>query len=368
MVSTHGSGVEAAWDALREELTAGRDWTPDGSESSFFAAPIPDDYRTHRDIPANLSHFLDRGSAIALDAALQALAAAGLGAGAGDSRRFAVADGLAFRAPGQPTLFVPYGHVIGRALGVRGTVLTFGGAEASGMEAIVGAARLVARGEADVVIAGAAQSLQPAILTHLAEQRASASGAAKPFDESHAGFVPAEAAAYVVIESAEHARERGATVLATVAGAADLFDSAAEPLAMADAGEAGRAIQLVLGNAGFLQNQVDLVVSCADGRPAVDFADGFGILRTFGRHAYYADVTTVSAGLGHALAASGPLSVALALEALGRQQVFPIAGLERAETGLDLAYVREARDEHLDCVLVTSMGVGGSVAGVVLHR
>lgn len=305
---------------------------------------------------------------MALDAALQAIASAGLGAGAGDSRRFAVADGLAYRAPGQPTLFVPYGHVIARALGVRGPVLSFGGAEASGMAAIIGAVRLIARGEADVVFAGAAQSIQPAVLTHVAEQGAAAAAPARPFDQSHAGFVPAEAAAYLVIESEQHARGRGATLLATLAGAAELFDSAAEPLAMPDAGEAGRVIQLALGNAGFLQNQVDLVVSCADGRPAVDFADGFGILRTFGRHAYYADVTTVSASLGHAFAASGPLSVALALEAIQRQQVFPIAGLEVAEAGLDLAYVREARDEHLDCVLVTSMGVGGSVAGVVLHR
>lgn len=368
MVSTHGSGNGAAWDALRQGLTAGRDWTPDGSETSFFAAPIPEDYGTHPDIPANLSHFLDRGSAMALDAALQAIASAGLGAGAGDSRRFAVADGLAYRAPGQPTLFVPYGHAIARALGVRGPVLSFGGAEASGMEAIIGAIRLIARGEADIVIAGAAQALQPAILTHLAEQGASAMGPATPFDQRHAGLVPAEGAAYLVIESEQHARERGATPLATLAGAAELFDSATEPLAMPDAGEAGRAIQLVLGSAGFLQNQVDLVVSCADGRPGVDFADGFGILRTFGRHAYYADVTTVSASLGHALAASGPLSVALALEAIGRQQVFPIAGLETPETGLDLAYVRHSKDEHLDCVLVTSMGVGGTVGGVVLHH
>ncbi len=358
----------AAWDALRQGLAAGRDWIPDGSDTPFFAAPIPDDYRTHDGIPPNVSHFLDRGSAVALDAALQAIASAGLGAGAGDSRRFAVTDGLACRAPGQPTLFVPYGHVIARALGVRGPVLSFGGAEASGMVAIIGAVRLIARGEADVVIAGAAQSLQPAVLTHLLEQGASVSSPARPFDVSHAGLVPAEAAAYFVIESDAHARERGASPIARIAGAAELFDSAAEPLAMPDAGEAGRAIQLALGQAGFLQNQVDLVVSCADGRPSVDFADGYGILRTFGRHAYYADVTTVAASLGHALAASGPLSLALALEALRRQQVFPIAGLETAEPGLDLAYVRDARDEHLDCVLVTSMGIGGTVAGVLLRR
>jgi len=368
VVSTHGSGVGRAWDALRQAFPAGRDWTPPGVDTPFFAAPLPDDYQAHAGIPSNVSHFLDRGAAMALDAALQALASAGLGAGAGDARRFAVADGLGFRAPGQATLFVPYGHVIARALGVRGPVLSFGGAEASGMEAVIGAVRLVARGEADVVIAGAAQSLQAPVLTHLAEQGAMAGAAAMPFDQRHAGLVPAEGAAYFVIESEAHARGRGANPLATIAGTGDLFDSAAEPLAMADAGEAGRGIQITLSDAGFLQNQVDLVVSCADGRPAVDFVDGFGILRTFGRHVYYADVTTVAASLGHALAASGPLSLALAIEALNRQQVFPIAGLDVAEQGLELAYVREAREERLDCVLVTSMGLGGTVAGVLLQR
>jgi len=79
-------------------------------------------------------------------------------------------------------------------------------------------------------------------------------------------------------------------------------------------------------------------------------------------------VTTVAASVGHALAASGPLSLAMALEAIRRQQVFPIAGYDTGEQGLDLAYVRDAADQRLDCVLVTSMGAGGNVAAVLLHR
>ncbi|MCC6416995.1 MAG: hypothetical protein IT429_01965, partial [Gemmataceae bacterium] len=104
---------------------------------------------------------------MALDAALQALTMAGLGPGAGDARRFALCDGLPLRAPGQATVVVPYGHLVARALGVRGPVLALAGAEASGLLAVVAAARLIRDGAADVVLSGAAQPLQAALLNHL---------------------------------------------------------------------------------------------------------------------------------------------------------------------------------------------------------
>jgi 3-oxoacyl-[acyl-carrier-protein] synthase II len=313
-------------------------------------------------------HFLDRGALIALDAALQALDSAGLGAGASDARRFGVADGLAYRAPGQPTLFVPYGHLVGRTLGVRGPACMTGGADASGMAAIAAAVRMIARGDADMVVAGAAQALQEPLIEHLRAQGFAKRSAACPFDERHGGFVAAEGAAYVVVEAEEHATERGATVFARVAGVGETFDSAVEPLATSEAAEAGRVMQVALTDAGYIQNQVDLVVSCADGRETVDFAEGYGLKRTFGRHAYYAGVTSVAGALGNALAASGPLSLVCALEAMRRQQSFPIAGFATAEPDLELAYMKEARQEKLDCLLVTCLGLGGTNVDLVVTR
>ena len=341
---------------------------PDGSDTAFFAAPIPDTYHAHAEIPRNLAHFLDRGSLIAFDAALQAIAAAGIGAGAGDSRRFAVCDGLPYRAPGQPTLFVPYGHAVARGLGVRGPVVVVGGNEASGLTAIAAGVRLIASNQADLVVAGASQALQLPLLEHFRAQGFSGREAARPLDVNHAGCVPAEGAAYLVLEAAQHASERGAAVIASVAGIGETFDSTTEPLATSDGTEAGRAMQAALGDAGYLQNQVDLHISCADGRPALDYAEGFGAMRTFGRHAYYAGVTTPASALGSTFAASGPIAVALALESMQRQSVFPIAGFEAPEQGVDLAYVKEARPEKVDCVLVTSLGLGGVNVGMLLTR
>lgn len=358
-VSTSGAGVDAFWASLAAGSRAGASWSPDDAGPTFFAAAVGDEYRPNRNIPRNLVHFLDRGSLLALDAALQALDSAGLGAGAGDSRRFAVADGLPYRAPGQPAIFVPYGHLVARALGVRGPAISLAGAEASGALAVAAAARIIARGDADVVVAGAGQGLQRPLLEHLTSQGASGAPA-RPFDAGHAGFVPAEGSAYLVIESEQHAAERGATVMARIAGIGEVFDSAAEPLALSDATEVGRTMQAALGDAGYLQNQVDLFVAGADGRLAYDFADGYGALRTFGRHAYFAGVTTIAGSAGQALGASGPLSLVAALEALRRQEVFPIAGFETPENDLELAYVKDARAERIDCVMVSAMGVGGT--------
>jgi 3-oxoacyl-(acyl-carrier-protein) synthase len=360
--------MAVAWEALEAGHRPGRQWQPEGAEREFFAAPLPEEYRRNPGIPQNLSHFLDRGSLIALDAALRALESAGLGAGAGDARRFAVADGLALRAPGQPALFVPYGHLVGRVLGVRGPALECDGGDASGLAAIAAAARLIATNRADVVIAGAAQALQSPLLAFLDEQGFSSSAAARPFDADHAGMVPAEGAAYFVIEAEETALARGASAVARIAGMGEIFDPGAEPLTVSEAPEAGRTIQAALGDAGYLQNQVDLVVSCADGRPAVDLAEGDGLRRTFGRHAYYAAVTAPAGALGYTLAAGGPLALAAALEAIRHQRVPPIAGLEAPLKELELAYVRAPRDERVETVLVTSLGLGGANVAVLLQK
>lgn len=367
LVTAAGSGVEAAWVALAEGRSLARPWSPDGGPGACSAAPIPDDYRTHPQIPRNLSHFLDRGSAIAIDGALQALEMAGLGAGAGDSRRFGLCDGAAFRAPGQATLFVPYGHAVARVLGIRGPVEVCAGGELSGFAAIAGAARLIETGEADVVLAGAAQAIQAPLLEHLAGRNEAAASNARPFDAGHDGCVPAEAAAWLVLESEEHAKERGATVLGRLSGIAVAFDSTVEPLAYPLAPEVGRVQQLALTAAAAIQNQVDLLVSCADGREAIDFADGYGAMRTFGRHAFFAGVTAPAGALGFSFAASGPLNLALAVECLRRQATFPIAGLETPESGLELAYIRAARAEKLGGVMVTGIGAGGTMAAALLE-
>lgn len=367
-MTAHGSGVEPMWTALAEGRSPATDWSPDDGPETFRAGPIPDDYRPHPRIPRNLVHFLDRGSMVGLDAALQAVEAAGLTAGIADSRRFAVADGLAFRAPGQATLFVPYGQLVARTLGVRGAVVGLAGAEASGLAAVAEAAAIVARGEADVVVAGAAQALQAPVLAHLSQQGLVAGGDAHPLDAHPDGCVPAEGAAYVVVEAETHAREREATVHARIAAATRTFDPLAEPLEPSDPAEAGRAMQAVLGAAGYLQNQVDHVASCADGRANRDASDAVGLTRTFGRHVYYASVTAPAGALGQTLAASGPLALAYALEAMRRQQVAPAAGFREPPERSDLSVVREAREERLDCVLVTSLGLGGSNASVLLQR
>lgn len=367
VVTTAGSGADPAWSALEALAPAGRDFSPDDQPNTLHAAALPDDYRAHPGIPRNLVHFLDRGSAIALDAALRAVEDAAL-EGSVDSRRIAVVDGLAYRAPGQATLYVPYGQLIARATGARNAVLEVGGNEASGLAAVSVAATLVRDGVADIAIAGAAQALQRPIVEHLQQQGWLATGDAYPYDQRHLGMTPGEAAAYVVIEAESIATGRGAKPVAAISAAPLLFDGTAEPLMTSDATEAGHLIQEALTAAGYVQNQVDTVFSCADGRHTTDFSDGLGIMRTFGRHANFASVTAVAGALGSCLAASGPLSLAMAVEAIRRQRVPGIAAFQEGERDLELNYARECRDERIDCALVTSLGLGGTNAAVLLQR
>lgn len=293
---------------------------------------------------------------------------AGLGPGAGDARRFALCDGLPLRAPGQAAIVVPYGHVVARALGIRGPVVALAGAEASGLAAMAAAARLIREGTADVVLAGAAQALQAPLLDHLDALGMLAHGPARPFDERHAGFVPAEAAACLVLESADHARARQARPIATLVASIETFDPSVEPLALSDASEVGRGLQVALAAAGYLQGQVDLILSCADGRREGDAAQTAGIRRTFGRNAGDPALTTPAGALGFPLAAAGPLGAVIALECLRRQKVFPVAGFETPARDTELAYTRALTHERLDCVLVTAMGLGGTNGVLLLER
>lgn len=362
-----GSGLEPLWAALAEGRPAGRPWVPDDGGPERFAAPLPDEYRPHPDIPRSVRHALDRGSAMALDAALQAAAMAGLGPGSGDARRFALIDALPLRAPGQPAIYVPYGHTVARALGIRGPVESVAAGEAGSALAVARAARLVAEGVVDVAFAGGAQALQAQLLAHLAELGAS-DEPARPFDRRHRGFVPGEGAAFLVIEAAEHAAQRGVPAVAALTGACVTFDPGAEPLAFSEPAETGRAVQGALAAAGMLQGQVDLVVAGADGRIARDFTEGYAIRRVFGRHAHYATVTAPKGAIGNALAASAALAAVVALECIRRQAVPPIAGFEEPEPDLELSYARAVRPERTEAVVVTAFALGGTNAALIVER
>jgi len=348
------------WSGLAAGKPAGESWSPDDADPSFFAAAIGEDYRPNQNIPRNLVHFLDRGSLLALDAALQAVDSAGLGAGAGDSRRFAVVDGLPYRAPGQPTIFVPYGHLVARALGVRGSAVSLAGRKPVGPRHRR-CRRMVRRVTLTSLSRVQARAFSARSLVHLSLMRRQL-----PMPIFDAGTPVRPARAPLPGDRIPSPRARAwRDRRSPHRGHRRDFDSAVEPLASATR-PSWRTMQAALAAAGYLQNQVDLFVAGADGRQSYDFADGYGAMRTFGRHAYFAGVTTIAGSAGQSLAAGGPLSLVAAIEAMRRQAVFPIGGFETPETDVELAYVRAARPERVDCVMV-SAGRGRQQHGVSSH-
>ncbi len=366
VVTTHGSGVDRAWEALLRGLPGGDPVAADGAQ---FAARIPSAYRPHSSIPASAIGDMDAGALLAVESSLQALDEASLENPPGGSGRVAIADGLAFRAPGQGTLFVPYGEALARMLGVNGSVVELGGGEASGGAAVAAGMRLIESHAADAVIAGAAQVLQPSLIKHLRDQGQLTSGHSTPFDEANPGCVPGEGSAFFVLEAPDVAVTRGARVSAYLTGIGEAFDPAAEPLARASARSVGFALQSALAEAGIVQDQVDLVVICADGRPAVDRCESTALRRVFGKRAFDHPVVSTAAGsFGSTLAASGPLALSAAVEAMVHQEVFPVARGPGSRPEVGLAIATKAEPMRIDCAVVLVTGTGGSSNSFVLER
>jgi 3-oxoacyl-[acyl-carrier-protein] synthase II len=227
---------------------------------------------------------------------------------------------------------------------LRGANLTMAGSAASGLQAIGSAADLIRSGRADALLAGGADELCYETLLGFARTgRLCGEGERPlPFDPRRSGFALAEGVALVMLEAAETAAARGATVLAEIRGHGTAFDSArgADPARAARA--VARALTAALADAGVTPEEVDVLSAAANGSREGDAAEAAGIAAAF----FGREISTVAvkALLGEALGASGALQVSDMLAAMAE------------ESG------------RVRCTLVDAMGFDGQVAALVLSR
>lgn len=229
-------------------------------------------------------------------------------------------------------------------LGTTGPVLQIENRSAGGLNAIVEAAELIRRGDALIALAGGVEApITP--LTVAAFQGTGAlstrnddpSAASRPLDTQRDGMVLAEGAAIFVLEALEVAVARGATILAEIEGHGATFSASEGGHPGADPAQIGQAIQLALVNSGRIQSEVDVLMLHAAGTPAGDVQEAVGVRRIFGgstRHHMYTPAP--KSHLGHALGASGPLALALLLEAMHRQEVPGTRNLDEEDPEVDL--------------------------------
>ncbi len=260
--------------------------------------------------------------------------------------------------------------------GIRGPVITSVAACASGVQAFVEAQRLIEHGDVDVVIAGGTESaIMPVSFAALANMGALSKRndeperASRPFDAERDGFVFGEAAGVLVVEAAEHAEARGATILAEIAGGAltaDAFHiSAPEPSGYG----ATLAMQRAIRDAHLEAEQVEVVMAHGTSTALNDATETKAIRVAFGAHADNLAVTSNKSMVGHTLGAAGAISGLAAVLAIRDGVIPPTINYEHPDPACDLDYVpNAARNVTVDVAIVNGFGFGGQNAVSVYSR
>jgi 3-oxoacyl-[acyl-carrier-protein] synthase II len=260
-------------------------------------------------------------------------------------------------------------------LGVHGPVNASALACASGTYALLEARRLILTGEADVVIAGGtdaaineAMFAGLSVMGPLSERNDAPAEASRPFDADRDGFVFGEGAVVCVVESAEHARARGASAYGTVAGGAltsDAFHmSAPEPTGA----HAARAISLALQNAGVDPGELDYICAHGTATKANDAAETRAIRIALGTDADRVAASSPKSMVGHLIGAAGALSAMVCLLAIRDGVMPPTINLHTADPACDLDYVPlTARRGEVRTAAANAFGFGGQNCVVVLR-
>ncbi|WPD19944.1 beta-ketoacyl-ACP synthase II [Thermaerobacter composti] len=260
-----------------------------------------------------------------------------------------------------------------RARGPNTTVVT---ACAASAHAIGEAFRILQRGQADVMITGGSEAaIVPLGLAGFCAMKALSTrndrpeAASRPFDRGRDGFVMAEGAGALILETLEHARRRGARIYAEIIGYGSTADAhhITQP---APGGEGGaRAMEAALADAGIDPTDVDYINAHGTSTPQGDVAETLAIKRVFGDHAYRLAVSSTKSMTGHLLGAAGAVEAILTVLALRDGVLPPTINLDDPDPECDLDYVpHRARPRAIRVALSNSFGFGGQNACLAFRR
>jgi beta-ketoacyl ACP synthase len=248
---------------------------------------------------------------------------------------------------------------------------------ASGSEGIAHAWQQIVLGEADIAICGGVETRIEAVpIAGFAQMRIVLSntndnptGACRPFDRDRNGFVFGEAAALMVIETEEHAKARGANIIARVMGASITSDGYHIVAPDPNGESAGRAMSRAIEVAGLTPGDISHVNAHATGTSVGDVAEGHAINLALGPHGGNAAVYAPKAALGHSVGAVGAVESILTVMALRDQVIPPTLNLENLDPEIDLDVVAgEPRPGNYQYAVNNSFGFGGHNVALVFGR
>ncbi|MBP7935318.1 MAG: beta-ketoacyl-[acyl-carrier-protein] synthase family protein [Phycisphaerae bacterium] len=247
---------------------------------------------------------------------------------------------------------------------------------AASTQAMGEATNLIRRGDVDVIISGGTHSMIHPFgvtgfnrLTALSTRNDSCLTASRPFDRTRDGFVLGEGAGIVILEEYEHARRRGARILAEIAG----FGSTADAFRVTDIHEDGRggiaAMRLALEDAGVKPETIDYISAHGTGTEENDKIESLAIQGVFKEFATKVPVSSIKSMMGHLIAAAGAVELITCVLAIRDGVLPPTTNYANPDPNCPLDYVpNKARKATVDAALSNSFGFGGQNDTIVLTR
>ena len=259
---------------------------------------------------------------------------------------------------------------------LRGPNITSVTACASSTNAIGDAFKMIQHGHADVMLSGGTEApITPLAVAGFCSMKAMSTRneepekASRPFDAQRDGFVIGEGAAILVLESLEHALQRGARIYAEVAGYGSTCDAYHMTAPDPDGAGAANAMREALADADLAPGAVDYINAHATSTPLGDRSEVLAIKKVFGDHTGKLAVSSTKSMTGHLLGAAGGLEAAVCLLAIDRGEIPPTINYEVPDPDCDLDCVPNvARKTAVNAALSNSFGFGGHNATLVFKK
>ncbi len=260
--------------------------------------------------------------------------------------------------------------------GCKGPNLSHVSACSTGAHAIGEAARLIARGDVDAMLAGGCEATVTPLgiggfnaMRAMSTRNEEPTKASRPFDLGRSGFVMAEGAGVLLLEEWEHAVARHATIYAELVGyglSSDAYHMVHPP---EDGEGAQRCMRMALRDAALEPSAIGYINAHGTSTKQGDIAETIAVKKVFGDHAYKLAMSSTKSETGHALGAAGGIEAAFSVLALREQILPPTINLEVPDPECDLDYVpNEARRATFDYALSNSFGFGGTNASLIFRR
>ncbi len=260
--------------------------------------------------------------------------------------------------------------------GTKGSPISLSTACASGATSIQLGVETIRRGETDAALCvGTEGSVNPeglvrfSLLSALSTQNDPPQGASKPFSKNRDGFVMAEGAGALVLESYEAAVARGATILGVVAGCGELTDSFHRTRSSPDGKPIIGCVRKALADAGMTVEQIDHINAHGTATPENDKMEYLAISAVFGERAKQIPVSSNKSMVGHTISAAGAVEAVFSLLTLEHQRIPPTINYDIPDPAIQFDVVgNTARDARVTAVMSNSFGFGGQNASLILTR